>query len=175
MENKYIIKLLSILPQFIFKNVVLKIYNKKRNIVNTFEQPKEDFEFFYGEDAPLAKRVYDNYFNEALPSNGVAIEFFTPKFDREEYTNFFKEILGWDTFKLNHELDKVSLNQYFINNQLNNIDLLFLDLDILDEEFWNQLPILLVHRAYLAFALYQLKLIQRQSYFLCDIYLFQLL
>ena len=45
----------------------------------------------------------------------------------QEFTNFFKEILGWDAIKLNLENDSFSLNEFFTNYQLSKVDLLVLN------------------------------------------------
>lgn len=138
MKNKYLIKLLSILPQFIYKRTIVRIFREKAKPA----KDSSDFEknnYFNFESPKLVKYVYEEYFNEVIPCSGVSVELTTNKKNQQEFTSFFKEILGWDTFKLNIEENSFSFNQFFIDCQLSKIDLLVLNYDETTYEFEIQL------------------------------------
>jgi len=128
MKKKYILKILSILPQFIYKRIIKKFflskYDSNTKISNIH---KEQIEFYSKDKPPLDKFIFDNYFNSKISAAGVAVEFYSSGEKFTNLTKFFEESLGWDVLNLDYLSEKILISDFLKNNQITTLDLLVLD------------------------------------------------
>ena len=94
MENKLLLKLLSILPQFLFKRIVnfLSNYHKNKNLHKIKE---EDFKPRFEANSEIAQKIYGNYFNDLIPAYGISLEIGNSALEKFSISKFFRDRINW--------------------------------------------------------------------------------
>ena len=111
MKKKYLLKVLSIFPHFIYKRIVSKYFSQK--LPKIVENNKELL--YYGQhNPPLDKLIYEKYFDQKIAATGIAVECGAFDGKTESTCLFFEESLGW----LVHNIEPVpSIFRKLLNNR----------------------------------------------------------
>ena len=92
-------KIASLLPHFIYKRI--KNFNSSRKELENTSYNLNQKVSFYGQfNPPLDKILYERYFNDKIPAQGIAVE--CGAFDglTDSTCLFFEESLGWHVFNI---------------------------------------------------------------------------